>query len=218
MPLFGKLPNHNFKALDAGGHLAKFDARQMLFLQEAPSDAAYKIILGAAQLYRLLPDGRRQILGFVLPGDYVGISMYPNRKYTCQALGSTTALRLDLQTFRKAVLGDRAMLKDLLDLAHRQLDGQYELMMTVGCKLSEQKIAWFLLDFKECWERVHGACEDISLPMTRSDIGDYLGLTIETVSRNFTKLAHENVIVLEPHAVRVIDPERLGILAQRSLH
>jgi CRP/FNR family transcriptional regulator, anaerobic regulatory protein len=215
MPLFGPLPDDDFARLETNARLVKFEDAQMLFTQGAPSEAVYKLTSGSVKLDRVLPDGRRQVLGFILPGHYLGISMYSARSYGAQALGPTAALRYDLAAFRSAALDDPAMLRGLYELAKRQLDSSHDLMTTVGRMSAEERVAWFVLDFGEAWERCHGARDSIPLPMTRTDIADHLGLTIETVSRTFTKLAHDGIIVVEPKSVRVLDLARLKKLAKR---
>ena len=215
MPLFGPLPDLDFFHLETHARIVKFDDAQMLFTQGAPSEAVYKITSGSAKLDRVLPDGRRQVLGFVLPGDYLGISMYASRSYGAQALGPTAALRHDLAAFRTATLGDPAMLRSLYDLAKQQLDSSHDLMTTVGRMSAEERVAWFLVAFREAWERSHAATDRIPLPMTRTDIADHLGLTIETVSRIFSKLAHDGIIAVEAKAVRVLAPGRLVALSKR---
>ena len=122
----------------------------------------------------------------------------------------------DLAIFKKMVLSTPAALRSLYELAQRELDASQELMMTVGRKNAEERVASFLVEFRERWEWINGASDKIPLPMTRTDIADYLGLTIETVSRTFSKLAHDRVVSVEHGAVSVIDSRRLAELARAS--
>ena len=216
MPIFGPLADQHFTMLEANARSTKFAAGQTIFAQDEPSDAVYKIASGVAKLDHLLSDGRRQVLGFALPGYFLGISMYPRRSFGAQAIGAVTALCFDLAIFKKMVLSTPAALRSLYELAQRELDASQELMMTVGRKNAEERVASFLVEFRERWEWINGASDKIPLPMTRTDIADYLGLTIETVSRTFSKLAHDRVVSVEHGAVSVIDSRRLAELARAS--
>ena len=226
MPLFGLLADDELSTLEAGARKANFANGEMLFTQDEPSDIVFKIISGVAKLDRMLPDGRRHIEGFALPGYFLGISMSPRRNFGAQALGNVVALRLELTVFRRFVFESPRLLRQLFNLAGREIDAAHELTVTLGHKNAEDRVLWFLAEMRERWEPINGWCDRIPLPMTRTDIADRLGLTIETVSRTISKLARDKVIAVEKGAVRIIDngrfssigrPERAPLVTPESL-
>jgi CRP/FNR family transcriptional regulator, anaerobic regulatory protein len=217
MPIFGLLAGNNLSELETAARPVQFSNGEMLFLQEDPSDAVYKIVSGAAKLDRLMPDGRRQVSGFALPGYFLGISMYPRRNFGAQALGNVKALRFDLAAFKRFVLNTPTLLQDLFDLASRELDAAHELSISLARKTAEERVIWFLAEFRQRWERINGQSDFIPLPMTRTDIADHLSLTIETVSRSLSKSAQDKVIAIEHRGVRVLDQKRFAFLARPSL-
>jgi len=87
-------------------------------------------------------------------------------------------------------------------------------MMVLGRRTAEEKIAAFLIGMRNRYARIHGNSVHVPLPMTRLDIGDYLGLTVETVSRMMTRMAREKAIVIVPDGVRLLDVARLEHLAE----
>ena len=192
----------------------------MLFVQDEPSDSVYKIISGVAKLDRLLPDGRRHVQGFALPREFLGISMSSHRNSGAQALGSVVALRFELAAFKRIALETPLILRQLFELAGREIDAAHELTVTLGQRNAEDRVLWFFAEPRDRWEPINGQSDRIPLPMTRTDIADHLGLTIETVSRTITQLAREGVVVVEQGAVRIINHKRFAALdrppAQRS--
>jgi CRP/FNR family transcriptional regulator len=86
-------------------------------------------------------------------------------------------------------------------------------MVILGRRTAEEKIAAFLIGMRNRWAKVNGASVHVPLPMTRQDIGDFLGLTVETVSRMLTRLARDKAIVIVPDGVRLLDVDRMERLA-----
>lgn len=217
MPLFGLLADSDLAELERAAHQTRFANGAMLFAQDELSDAVYKIGSGVVKLDRVLPDGRRHIHGFALPGYFLGISMSPRRNSGAQALGTVTALRFELASFKRFALQTPSLLRQLFDLAGRELDAAHELTVTLGQLNAEDRVLWFRAEFRERWKPIHGLSDRIPLPMTRADIADHLGLTIETVSRAITRLAREKVIVIEHGAVRIINHSRFAALDRSPL-
>lgn len=181
--------------------------------EEAPY--IFNITEGTARLVKLLPSGKRQIVGFAYPGDMLGLSAYGN--YTCsgEAISPVKACRFPRKQLLN-LLEEFPLLKTrLLDIAAEQLSGAQDQMLLLGRKSPVEKLASFLLRIAG----THRACgarqNEIDLVMTRSDIADYLGLTIETVSRTFTKLKTDGLITLSgKHRVVINDMSALQDLAE----
>ena len=105
------------------------------------------------------------------------------------------------------------MLMRMNEFATRELGLAQDQMLLLGRRSAEEKVAAFLVGWRERLARLEGVTKTVSLPMGRQDIADFLGLTIETVSRTFTKLEREKLIVIVPDGVRVLDPKRFDALA-----
>ena len=99
-------------------------------------------------------------------------------------------------------------------MAGHELSLAQDQMVILGRRTAEEKVASFLVGLRKRWARIDGSTVRAPLPMSRQDIGDYLGLTVETVSRMMTKLAREKAIVITPDGVRLLDPARLEALSE----
>lgn len=191
------------------GQRLHFAPHALIFLEADPSDRIYQIIDGAVMLYKLLPDGRRQVVELLGPGDIFGLGCTP--VYDCAAESLTKASimaydRTAVEKHPKFVLAFSACL-------HKQICALHDHAVLLGRKSAIERVASFLMRFIP--ERgVHacpgpkGGSDDttVQLGMTRQEIADYLGLTIETVSRAFSELRRRGLIALDrPEEVRVND-------------
>ncbi len=195
-------------------HAFCVNAKQTLFEQDEPAGNVYNITAGSVRLYKLLPDGRRQVVGFALPGDFLGLSMAERNAFSADALTTVTACQFNRQDFSDLIDRTPHLLRRLHSMASHELTLAQDQMVILGRRTAEEKIAAFLIGLRKRWAKVSGASVTIPLPMTRQDIGDFLGLTVETVSRLMTRLAREKAIVIVPDGVRLIDIPRLERLAE----
>ncbi len=161
-----------------------------------PAGHYFNITYGTVKIYKLLPDGRQQIIGFSFAGDFVGLSVRENYAYSVEALTPARACRFDrkrleglLTKFPKIEHQLRSQTSDELAIAQDQ-------MLLLGRKTAKERVASFLLQLSHRAKRLGQPANPVVLTMGRADIGDYLGLTIETVSRTFTKLRAEKLIAL----------------------
>ena len=155
----------------------------------------YKVVSGAIRTSKLLSDGPRQIDAFHLPGDIFGIESGDEHRFTAEALGSATVIayrRCGLETLASA---DAAFSRQIVAAMMRSLERAQDHMLLLGRKSAMEKIATFLLDMAERFAEA----DHVDLPMSRTDIADHLGLTIETVSRSLTQLERQGVIGLPTH-------------------
>lgn len=199
--------------LEALAQHSTFAPKTTLFLQDEAADSVYNVTDGVVRLYKLLPDGRRQIVGFALPGDFLGLAMADRYGFSADAVEPVTACRMSREAFATFLDRKPHLLRRLHEFATHELSLAQDQMVLLGRRSAEEKIASFLLGLRERWGRVNGLSVTVALPMSRQDIGDFLGLTIETVSRTLTRLAREKAILLVPDGVRLIDVARLQGLA-----
>ena len=163
---------------------------QEIFGEGERADHVYSVISGAVRAFRVLSDGRRQISDFYLPGDVFGVEPGPDHGGSAEAVDDSWLI-----VARRAAVtddGDGVMVRRLWRLAVADLKRSQDHALTLGCRNACERVAIFLNDLAQ--RRGGGAAVD--LPMSRQDIADYLGLTIETVSRTFTQLQTSGLIRL----------------------
>lgn len=200
-----------FARLPQTVHLA---AKASLLEQDEPADHIYNITTGVARLYRLLADGRRQIVGFALPGDFLGLALADGYGFCADAVTAVTVCRFSRDHFGDYADEHPQMLRRLHDMATHELALAQQQMVLLGRRDAEEKLASFLLGLQKRWARISGKTSvTIDLPMGRQDIADFLGLTIETVSRTLNRMARDKLIVIVPDGVRVMDAARLEAIA-----
>ncbi len=165
------------------------------------------------RLYKLLPDGRRQITGFLSAGHFIGLAPEGVFVYTAEAITEVTLCRYKRKAFDRLIDEVPGFAKRLLAVASHELSAAQSQMLLLGRKAATEKVASFLLMMAN--QEGNDGVETVGIPMTRSDIGDYLGLTIETVSRTLTKLRQDGLIALPtPDRIKICDRDQLGELAE----
>ncbi|WP_442880796.1 helix-turn-helix domain-containing protein [Bosea sp. (in: a-proteobacteria)] len=199
--------------LDALAHPVSFGAKETIFVQGQPAEAVYNITAGTVRLYKLLPDGRRQIVGFALPGDFLGLAMRDAFGFSADAIDTVSACAFPRSAYSALVDAKPHLLRRLHDYATHELTLAQEQMLLLGRRNAEERLVCFLLTMRERWAKLGRASATIALPMSRQDIADFLGLTIETVSRTFSKLARNRKILIVPDGVRLLDIEGMANLA-----
>ncbi|MCJ2027754.1 Crp/Fnr family transcriptional regulator [Methylobacterium sp. J-067] len=187
--------------------------RQTLFAQDDEATAVYNVTDGAIRLSRLLPDGRRHVMGFALTGDFLGLALPERFGVTAEALGQTTLCRFERGAFRALVADKPHLLQRLHERAGYELTLAQDQMMLLGRRTAEEKVALFLVGLRLRYLRIGHDSITLELPMGRQDIADHLGLTIETVSRMLTRFDRERIVLIVPGGVRLLDPARLDRLA-----
>jgi CRP/FNR family transcriptional regulator len=214
LSLCGALEADELVDLDRLSRPMHHAARETIFEQDELADSVFNITSGSARLYRLLPDGRRQVVGFALPGDFLGLALTERNAFSADALTPLTACSFSRQSFSDFLDSKQHLLRKLHAMAGHELSLAQEQMVILGRRTAEEKIAAFLIGLRKRWARLSTSSVTIPLPMTRQDIGDFLGLTVETVSRMLTRLAREKVILIVPDGVRLLDVARIEALAE----
>jgi len=176
-----------------------FPAGTEIYAQGEKATGLYQIEFGAVRIYRLLADGRRQISAFHLAGETFGFEADATHHFFAEAINAT-----GVRVFRAHSGMD--MSRQLLPLALKGLSRAQEHLLVLGRQNAIERVAAFLLDMAER----QGGLRQVDLPMSRIDIGDYLGLTIETVSRVFTRLKEKGIIRLPSlRSVEILKRETL---------
>jgi len=194
--------------------LRRVEAREFVFAEGDPTTHVYRVETGAVALYKVLTDGRRQVMGFACAGDLVGLGAQDEHAMNAQAIKPTRLRCLSVSALRRFADHDPTVGYKLYEAMARELAQTRDLMLTTGQRSAIERVASFLLAFARRNERSGQDNADIELPMTRADIGDFLGLTIETVSRTFTKLKMMGMIELpQSNRVKLLDVDELRRVA-----
>ena len=161
-----------------------------------PAEHFFNVTAGTAKLFKLLPDGRRQITGFASTGTFLGLAVSSSYAFSAEAVDATRICRFSRTRLRRLLDDFPAMEKRLLEVASNELVAAQEQMLLLGRKTARERVASFLLarDSVATGEGAAFAARRVSLPMARTDIADYLGLTVETVSRTMTRLRRDRLI------------------------
>jgi CRP/FNR family transcriptional regulator len=194
--------------------LRRVEAKEFIFVEGDPTTHVFRVETGAVALYKVLADGRRQVVGFSYPGDLIGLGAEGEHVMNAQAIKPTRMRCLAMATLHRSAAQDAALGFKLYEAVARELAATRDLMLTTGQRSATERVVSFLLTFSHRAVRNGQDACDFELPMTRADIGDFLGLTIETVSRTFTKLKTMGLIELpQSNRVKLVAIDQLESLA-----
>jgi CRP/FNR family nitrogen fixation transcriptional regulator len=188
--------------LQALGTTLKLPRNAAVFSQGEPARQVYKVIAGAIRSCRVLRDGRRQIAHFHLAGEFFGLDWQGEHGLTAEAVAEATVVSYPRTALESAAEDEPALQKLLLNLLAGGLAAAQDHVVMLGRQTAQERLAWFLLGIMRR-SRNNPALElpqldlpHFDLPMGRLDIADYLGLTIETVSRGFSQFRRDGLITV----------------------
>jgi CRP/FNR family transcriptional regulator, nitrogen fixation regulation protein len=171
------------QSLPLMGATMSYPRNTEIFGEDEPSEYLYKVVGGSVRTYKILNDGRRQIGGFYLPGDVFGLESADEHTCSAEAITDTKLLVVKRSAIAALASRDAGIARELFELTGRELRRMQERVLLL-VKSAQERVASFLLEMAE---RASGG-NIVELPMSRQDIADYLGLTIETVSRTLSGL------------------------------
>lgn len=201
--------------LDALAEHLNLAAGDALTRADDPARHVFNITSGSVRVYKLLSDGRRQITGFLFAGDFLGLATGDAYVFSAEAIEPVTACRFRKSDYRTLIRETPALETTLLDRATHELVAAQNQMLLLGRKTALERVSTFLIDMPGHDPARRGPEGRVHLPMTRAEIADYLGLTIETVSRVFTRLKTRGVIrLLSLTELQIENPEALRALAE----
>lgn len=202
---------HSLFETQPGEYLATGKA---LFQEEDDASHVFQVFDGVLRVFTMLPDGRRVITGFLYPGDFLGLSLGRRYLHTAEAVCASTVKRLSRWHLDRAVEDSARLRSAVFASVSDEAAAAQSKMIMLASQDAEGRLCSFLLG---CFSRDFGAGEErptIELPMCRQDIADYLGLSIETVSRTMTRLISKHVLRIEDAFARnIITIDRPDILA-----
>ena len=169
---------------------SQYERYATIYCEDSSIDYVYQVVSGAVRDYKLLSDGRCQITAFHLPGDIFGFERGTRRRRTVDAIVPTIVRAIKRGELETAATEDTQISSLLLRMAIEDLDHAREQIVLLGRKTAIERVAAFLLEM----DRRLPASGMMTLPMSPRDIGDYLGLTLETVSRALAQLHDQGVL------------------------
>ncbi|WP_165943451.1 Crp/Fnr family transcriptional regulator [Roseicella aquatilis] len=190
-------------------------AHSMVFREGDPAGKVFTLIEGFAKLTRLLPDGKQQVVGFRFAGDVIGYTTLPRYPFDAELLTDAKICRLERPQLDGLLRRYPKLERRMLDLCVQELTATQEQLVTVGRRSAEARVAAFLVSLVEAARRRGPAPRVLEMPMTRADIADFLGLTLETVSRSLTAFRKRGWI-REPvhHKVELLNLSAVSALAE----
>jgi len=194
--------------------IEKFEAGTAVFWEGDEADHVFEVVEGVLRIYKILGDGRRVITGFMYPGDLIGVSLKDRYLYTAEAVTRIQVRRFARQRFQEEINRSPELRPQLFARLCDEMAAAQDQMVLLARKSAEERVCSFLLLISRRLDRDGQAQRVVEVPMTRLDMADYLGLTIETVSRIMTRLTSRGVISPSGrHAIIVRKSDRLTTLA-----
>jgi CRP/FNR family nitrogen fixation transcriptional regulator len=192
-------------AIELMGAPMAFCRNAEIYGENEPAEYLYKVTSGTVRTYKVLNDGRRQIGFFYLPGDVFGLEVGDRHSFSAEAISDCKVLVIKRSSVIALAARETDVARQLWEMTAIELRRMQDHIMLL-IKTAQERVAGFLLEMAA---RVPGATE-IELPMSRQDIADYLGLTIETVSRTLTQLENSEAIAV-PTSRRIVLRNRAAL-------
>jgi CRP/FNR family transcriptional regulator len=189
-----------------------------LFRPGEKTNALFAVRSGSIKLFATLENGEQQVIGFYLPGEIVGLDGVETGAHRCTAIALETSSACAIPFVElKAICRQVSSLQEqMLRLFSRELSSEQELLLSITKRTAEGRVATFLASLSARFKRIGYSANEFKLSMSREEIGSYLGLTIETVSRTFSRLRKEGIIAVNRRLVTIRDVARLRALGNST--
>src|SRR5204863_9416191 len=195
-----------FLPLEQIGIRRSFARDEAIYAESDPSDCWYRVLSGTVRICKLLADGRRHIAEFCFAGDCFGLPTSGIRVASAEAVGDVTVTRYPQRAADRLIDENPLLVRGLYDRTLRELIHAQTRMLLLGRMTASERVASFLLEISERQDAPHA----LNLPMSRNDIADYLGLTIETVCRVLSAFRRNGIIASPmPYRIDLRDREAL---------
>jgi len=215
------LENDELQAFRKSGVVTRLEAGETLFYEGDQVRNVFSVTDGVVRLIKMLPDGRRQVANFLFPGDFLGLTLEDRYAFSAEAVTPVSLCQFPVARFRAFSANHPEMARRLYVLAAQELAAAHQQVLLLGRKSATERIASFLFmlarhgwpapDPKRLAKAGKITGKVVVLPMSRTDIADYLGLRIETVSRELSGLKAAGII-------RLISTQKVEILDEGRLH
>lgn len=178
-----------------------------IFRGDDTFQAFYAVRSGSVKVYILDESGEEQIIGFYFPGEILGFDAVEEHKHSCfaVALETTTVCSIPYDKISEISKEIPELQDQMFRLMSRELSKENKLLLTISKRNAEERIATFLVSLSSRFHKLGYSATEFNLPMSRQDIGNYLGLTIETVSRLFTKFQRNGLLKIDKKSICLVD-------------
>lgn len=194
------------EALECIGTRLSFSRNDEIYIEEAQTDCWYKVVSGTVRVCKLLTDGRRHIAEFCFRGDRFGVDSAGGRLYSAEAVDDVVVMRYPRKTTEGLIERNPAVARLLHEAMLRDLANAHGRTLLLGRLTAAERVASFLIEMFDRDDRARA----LDLPMSRNDIADYLGLTIETVCRVLSIFKRAGIIAIpNPHRIELRDRDAL---------
>lgn len=190
----GVLEDEDISKLESISYDKKISKSENIFNQGDEANKFYNLRTGSIKIYKISPDGRKQIIGFLYPGDFLGMSSEEEYSYSAEALEDTILCSFSKTKLENFFIQHPIIEKKILAITNQELSVAQDQIFLMGKYSAKERILKFLLNISEQRRKIGWVENPVKLSMTISDVGNYLGLTIETVSRNLAILKKEKII------------------------
>jgi CRP/FNR family transcriptional regulator, anaerobic regulatory protein len=212
LTIYSGLSTAEIQRLDSLVSPRKIEAGAYLFHQHTPARSVYMLEEGMLMMERSSSIGRRQVMAFMQPGNFIGIPHNQHYEFTVSALRDALVKEIPLKAFLTLQETSPQLMDNVRGIGGNILAHTLDQVFALGQKKAHERVCFLLQQLSNRLPPEH--CDTIDLVMTRQDMADYLGLTIETVSRAFGKLKREGLIeIYSAHTVKVLDMEAVAELA-----
>jgi len=187
-------------------------AGEHLYRTGDPFTSIFAVRSGSIKTYLLDDDGVEQVTGFYLPGEILGFDGIGSSRHGCNmvSMETSTVCEIPFERLEELSLQLPKLQRHFFQLMSQQIENDHQMMMTLSKKNAEGRVATLLQSLSKRYGRRNLSPNSLRLPMSRMDIGNFLGLTIETVSRTFSRMQKEGVISVEGREITILDHEKLG--------
>ena len=198
-------------ALERIGTRLSFSRNDEMYAEGDRADCWYKVVSGTVRICKLLADGRRHIGEFCFSGDWFGIDDGSERPYSAEAVDDVIVIRFQRTATERLIDQNTALARLLRDAMLRGLANAHGRTLLLGRMTAPERVAAFLVEMFERRDRTKA----LDLPMSRNDIADYLGLTIETVCRTLSTFKRDGVIAIpNPHRIELLSRDALEAVGE----
>jgi CRP/FNR family nitrogen fixation transcriptional regulator len=198
-------------ALERIGARLSFARNDEIYAEGDGSDCWYKVVSGTVRICKLLADGRRHIAEFCFSGDCFGIDNAGERQYSAEAVDEVIVMRFQRKATESLIDHNSAVARQFCETMLRDLANAHGRTLLLGRMTAPERVATFLLEMFERRNR----SKTLDLPMSRNDIADYLGLTIETVCRTLSGFKRDGIIAIpNPHRIELLDRDALEAVGE----
>jgi len=189
---------------------------QHLFRAGDKSHALFAVRSGALKTYCTTEDGSEQVLGFTLPGELVGLDGISGNHYSSAsvALETSSVCEIRFDQIEELCTALPGLHRQMMRVIGKEITADQKMLMLLGKRNAEERLASFLLSMSSRYRSRGLSATEFNLPMSRQDIGNYLGLAIETVSRLFAHFQDEKLLAAKRKQVTLLDLERLGTVVE----